>query len=60
MVHLATEIFTCVKDQSVIDQFFRYKSQIFNAPFDHLDANRLLDNLQLYKQRKNAERLKII
>jgi len=49
-----------VKDPEVIDQFFKYKSQIFNAPFDQLDAGRLLDNLKLYKQKKNAERLKII
>ena len=60
VVHLATEIFENVKDPNVIDQFFKYKSQIFNAPFNELDANRLLENLKLYKQRKNAERLKII
>jgi len=34
VVHLATEIFENVKDPEVIDQFFKYKSQIFNAPFD--------------------------
>lgn len=49
-----------MKDPLVIDQFFKYKSQIFNAPFNQLDANKLLENLKLYKQRKNAERLKII
>lgn len=57
---MATEIFENVKDPLVIDQFFKYKSQIFNAPFNQLDANKLLENLKLYKQRKNAERLKII
>lgn len=34
VVHLATEIFENVRDPQVIDQFFKYKSQIFNAPFD--------------------------
>lgn len=34
VVHLATEIFKNVKDQHVVDQFFKYKSQIFNAPFN--------------------------
>ena len=44
----------------MIDQFFKYKSQIFNAPFSQLNADKLLENLKLYKQRKNQERLKII
>lgn len=60
MVHLATEIFNNIKDPDVVDQFFKYKSQIFNAPFNQLNAEKLRENLRLYKQRKNAERLKII
>ncbi len=60
VVHLAREIFYNVKDQQVIDQFFKYKSNIFNAPFNQLDANKLLENLKIYKQRKNAERQNII
>lgn len=44
VVHLATEIYENVRthdnepDQKVIDQFFKYKSQIFNAPFNQLNA----------------------
>lgn len=60
VVHLATEIFNNVKDQHVVDQFFKYKSQIFNAPFNQLNAGNLIENLRLYKQRKNIERLRII
>jgi len=60
VVHLATEIFNNVKDQHVVDQFFKYKSQIFNQPFNQLNADNLIENLRLYKQRKNIERLKII
>lgn len=60
VVHLATEIYTNVKDQAVIDQFFKYKSNIFNAPFAQLNAEKLLSNLKAYKVRKNEERVKII
>ena len=41
MVHLATEIFNNVKDPDVVDQFFKYKSQIFNATFNQLNAEKL-------------------
>lgn len=40
----------------MIDQFFKFKSYIFTAPFSQLSALVLLENLQNYKARKNEER----
>ena len=56
VVALATDIFTNVKDRNTINCFFRYKSHIFNAPFEKLNAEILMDNLQAYRQRKSEER----
>ena len=56
MVTLATDIFNSVEDRNVIDQFFKFKSHIFTAPFAQLSAQTLLDNLRNYKARKNEER----
>ncbi len=56
VVTLATDIFNTVQDKNVIDQFFKYKSNIFTRPFAELTANRLLENLSQYKARKNEER----
>lgn len=60
VVTLATDIFKTVENKAVIDQFFKFKSHIFNAPFDKLSAEILLQNLQAYKVRKNGERKEII
>ena len=60
VVYLATDIFNNISDERVIDDFFRYKSNIFVAPFRTLSARKLLDNLAVYKHRKNAERVAII
>lgn len=56
VVTLATDIFNTVQDKNVIDQFFKFKSHIFTAPFAQLSANLLLENLNSYKARKNEER----
>lgn len=53
-------MFKKIKDQSVIDKLFKYKSHIFNAPFSKLSANQLLLNLQSYTKQCNAMRVKII
>lgn len=60
VVILASDIFKTVEDQQTIDQFFLYKSYIFNAKFDKLNAQVLLENLRKYKTRKNGERRDII
>lgn len=56
VVTLATDIFNSVQDKNLIDQFFKFKSNVFTAPFAQLNAERLLDNLSSYKARKNEER----
>ena len=56
VVTLATDIFNTVEDRNVIDQFFKFKSNIFTAPFAQLSAQILLQNLADYKARKNEER----
>lgn len=56
VVTLATDIFNTVEDSKVIDQFFKFKSHIFTAPFSELSAEILLENLRSYKARKNEER----
>ena len=56
VVTLATDIFNTVQDKNVIDQFFKFKSHIFTAPFANLSAILLLENLNSYKARKNDER----
>lgn len=38
IVVLATDIFNTVKDQNTVDEFFRYKSHIYNAPLADLNA----------------------
>ena len=38
IVKLATDMFNNIKDQNTIDDFFRYKSHIFNAPLGELSA----------------------
>ena len=56
VVTLATDIFNTVQDKAVIDQFFKFKSNIFTRPFAELTALKLLENLESYKARKNEER----
>ena len=56
VVTLATDIFNNVPDKNVIDQFFKYKTHIFSAPFAELNGEILLENLASYKARKNEER----
>lgn len=64
VVVLAADIFKEVVEKmeswDIVEQFFRFKSHIFTAPFNQLNASRLLDNLQAYKIRKNDERREII
>ena len=64
MVVLAADIFKEVVEKmeswDIVEQFFRFKSHIFTAPFNQLNAQKLLDNLQAYKIRKNDERREII
>jgi hypothetical protein len=57
VVYLASEMFYNIKDQNTIDQLFRYKSKIFNQPFNKLSAQKLLDNLAAYKKKANEDRL---
>lgn len=40
----------------MIDQFFKFKSHIFTAPFAQLSAQVLIENLTAYKAFKNEER----
>jgi hypothetical protein len=42
VVLLATDIFTCIEDERTIDAFFKYKSHVFTATFDKLNAQVLL------------------
>jgi hypothetical protein len=60
IVTLASDIFKRVKDQNTIDEFFRYKSHIFNSPLAELNARKLLDNLDAYKAFKRQERIEMI
>ena len=70
IVTLATDIFNTVKDQNTIDvsfwvynilqEFFRYKSHIYNAPLGMLTAQKLIENLAAYKAFKRQERIEII
>ena len=60
IVVLATDMFNRVKDQTTIDDFFRYKSHIFVGPLQDLTAQALLDNLAAYKAFKRQERIEII
>ena len=60
VVMLATDIFSTVHNQQTIDQFFKYKSNIFKESLANLTANKLLDNLAAYKEFKRVERLETI
>ena len=44
----------------MIDQFFRYKSNIFIGPLEDLTAQKLLENLEKYRQFKRQERIEKI
>ena len=60
VVTLAADMFQTVPDQSIIDEFFKYKSHIFTAPLKELTAQMLLDNLAAYKEFKRKERIEFI
>jgi Leucine-rich repeat (LRR) protein len=60
VVQIATDIFHHVKDSETIDQFFRYKRHVFTGSLGELTAQKLLDNLAAYKERKRQERLQTI
>ena len=60
VVRLATDIFNTVHNQKTIDEFFKYKSNIFKETLDKLTAQKLLDNLAAYKEFKRVERLETI
>ena len=52
VVDLATDIFNNVHNQNTIDEFFKYKSNIFKEPLKDLTAQKLLDYLKAYKEFK--------
>ena len=60
IVDLATDIFNNIHSQKTIDEFFKYKSNIFKETLGNLNANKLLQNLADYKERKRIERLDTI
>ena len=60
MVRLATDMFINVNSEHVIDQFFKYKSNVFCEPLSNLTAQKLLDYLAAYKVRKSQERAETI
>jgi hypothetical protein len=60
VVQLATDIFINVNNEHTIDQFFKYKSNVFKEPLRSLTAQKLLDNLAAYKEFKRIERLETI
>ena len=60
IVNLATDIFNNIHSQKTIDEFFKYKSNIFLESLDKLTAEKLLQNLADYKERKRIERLETI
>ena len=60
IVVLATDLFNTIHNPNTIDEFFKYKSNIFKGPLKDLTAQKLLDNLAAYKEFKRVERLQII
>lgn len=60
VVALSTDIFNTVSNPNTIDEFFKYKSNVFKEPLKDLTAQKLLDNLAAYKEFKRVERLQII
>jgi hypothetical protein len=56
-VSLATDIFNTVHSQKTIDDFFKYKSNVFKERLGNLTAAKLLLNLADYKEFKRIERL---
>ena len=60
IVTLATDIFNNIHSQKTIDEFFKYKSNIFKDELKNLTAEKLLQNLADYKERKRVERLETI
>jgi predicted nucleic acid-binding protein len=59
-VSLSTDIYKTVHSQKTIDEFFKYKSNIFKERLSNLTAQKLLDNLAAYKEFKRIERLETI
>jgi hypothetical protein len=60
VVFLATDIFKNIHSQKTIDDFFRYKSNIFKDRLSNLTAAKLVENLADYKEFKRVERLETI
>lgn len=60
IVSLATDIYHNVHSQKTIDDFFKYKSNIFKGDFAKLTAKKLLKNLGDYKEFKRIERIQTI
>lgn len=60
VVKLATDIFNKIHSQKTIDEFFKYKSNIFKERLGNLNAAKLVRNLADYKEFKRIERLEII
>lgn len=53
---MAAQIYFNVDSPDIIEQLFKYKTQIFTAPFAQLNAQILLDNLQAYRIKSNEVR----
>ena len=49
-----------MQDEKTINAFFKYKSHVFKASFDKLNADILMENLQQYRKKKADERSAII
>ena len=49
-----------MNNDNVIDQFFKYKSNVFKDSLKNLTAQKMLDNLAAYKELKRIERLETI
>jgi len=49
-----------VNNQKTIDEFFKYKSNIFKESLGNLNAEKLVENLAAYKEFKRLERLETI
>ena len=60
IVDLATDLFNNIHNPNTIDEFFKYKSNVFKEPLKDLTAKKLVDYLAAYREFKRVERLQII
>ena len=57
VVDLATDIFNNIHNPNMIDEFFKYKSNVFKGPLKDHTAKKLVENLAAYREFKRVERL---